>query len=261
MSSSSDHQEYDENFVGALEVIWGEGYLSPGGKEEVVLVVGDQDLQNKTILDIGCGSGGIDKLLVNHFQAKHVTGIDIDPSLIDRCKKRLSETEKSKIDYIFVQPGKLPFEDNSFDVVFTKDSLIHIQDKVSICEEVIRVLKAGGKFIASDWLKDIGPMTPEMQHYVDLEDLGFGMGNIEEYRSALEISGFKDIDFVDRNKWYCHLAKEELEKLSGVLYDQLIEAAGQELGDQQIKIWKAMVVALEQGQLRPTHWCASKPKD
>ena len=36
---SDQHQEYDDTFVGVLELVWGEGYLSPGGEDEVAAVI------------------------------------------------------------------------------------------------------------------------------------------------------------------------------------------------------------------------------
>lgn len=42
-----------------LEEIWGQGFLSPGGPEEVARVVGVHDFKGKSVLDIGCGAGGI----------------------------------------------------------------------------------------------------------------------------------------------------------------------------------------------------------
>ena len=49
--SDEGQQEYDQTFVDVLELVWGEGYLSPGGADEVVAVIGDVSLS-------GGASGG-----------------------------------------------------------------------------------------------------------------------------------------------------------------------------------------------------------
>ena len=51
-----------------------------------------------------------------------------------------------------VEPGPLPFADQSFDAVFTKDAIVHIPDKPPFYREVLRVLRPGGLFVGSDWL-------------------------------------------------------------------------------------------------------------
>ena len=68
--SDQGQQEYDQTFVDVLELVWGEGYLSPGGAGEVAAVIGDVSLRGKSVLDIGCGSGGIGRLLVEEYGAQ-----------------------------------------------------------------------------------------------------------------------------------------------------------------------------------------------
>ncbi len=55
---SEDH--YPPRMIAMLEAVWGTGFLSPGGPEEVSRVIGAHDLRGKSVLDIGCGAGGID---------------------------------------------------------------------------------------------------------------------------------------------------------------------------------------------------------
>jgi 2-polyprenyl-3-methyl-5-hydroxy-6-metoxy-1,4-benzoquinol methylase len=51
--------EYDDTAIRFLEALWGEGWLSPGGPDEVDRVLAGVDVAGKTVLDIGCGAGGI----------------------------------------------------------------------------------------------------------------------------------------------------------------------------------------------------------
>lgn len=60
---------YHPRLIGMLEAIWGEGFLSPGGPEEVARLVAGSDLAGKAVLDIGCGAGGIDIALVRSHGA------------------------------------------------------------------------------------------------------------------------------------------------------------------------------------------------
>ena len=64
---------YTGNLISMLEVVWGEGWLSPGGPEEVARVLDGIDLKGKSVLDIGCGVGGVDFLLVEDHGAGFVT--------------------------------------------------------------------------------------------------------------------------------------------------------------------------------------------
>lgn len=50
--------EYDEAMTTMLELIWGEGFMAPGGEGNVANLIDGLEVQNKRILDIGCGLGG-----------------------------------------------------------------------------------------------------------------------------------------------------------------------------------------------------------
>ncbi len=138
---------YPEEFIDRLQIVWGEGFLSPGGPDEVRAIVSGLDLAGKRVLDIGCGTGGPAVLLARDHQA-NVVAIDIEPQLLERAKRLASKAGVS-IDWRLVDPGALAFPANSFDVVFSKDALIHIPDKPALFAEILRVLKPGGVFAAA----------------------------------------------------------------------------------------------------------------
>ena len=71
-----DHQdEYYDNLITMLELIWGEGYMTPGGSGNVEKLFNGIETAGKRILDIGCGLGGQAFEMVNTFGAD-VVGID-----------------------------------------------------------------------------------------------------------------------------------------------------------------------------------------
>ena len=115
----SDAAEYGDAMVAALELIWGEGFLSPGGPEEVAAALAGRDIRGAEVLDIGCGIGGIDLLLAERFCAAKVTGIDVEGDNIERARRRAERRGLAgRVGYRLVEPGPLPFEPASFDVVF-----------------------------------------------------------------------------------------------------------------------------------------------
>ena len=254
-------QEYDENLMALLEAIWGEGFMSPGGIDEVDRYLTGIELAGYSVLDIGCGLGGIDVHLVKRHGAAMVTGIDVDPALIERCDLLAQKYNvEAQTEFISVEPGPLSFDDDSFGIVTSKDSIIHIPDKQALAVDVYRVLEPGGWFVASDWLAGYeGDPSVEMQEYLVAEGLGFGLASAKTYLAALQSAGFIDIDMVDRNDWYRQQARQEREQLGSVLYDGLASKVGTEFLEHEIEVWDKMIVAIDQGQLRPTHLRARKP--
>ncbi|MGI9491980.1 MAG: class I SAM-dependent methyltransferase, partial [Geminicoccaceae bacterium] len=76
--------QYPDHFVDRLHLVWGHGFLSPGGPEEVLSVVRGLDLADRLVLDIGCGTGGPAMVLAKECGAK-VVGIDVEPQLVKRA--------------------------------------------------------------------------------------------------------------------------------------------------------------------------------
>ena len=259
--TSQEHIEYDDKFTAFLETVWGKGFLSPGGPQEVAKVLEGSDISDRRVLDIGCGVGGIDILLVREFNAASVVGIDVEEPVLAKSRKRTaSEGLAHCITYRLVEPGPLPFAHETFGAVFSKDAMIHIPDKAALFAEIFRVLEPGGIFIASDWMRrDAEPPSPEMKRYIESEGLSFDMAPPEYYAEALKKAGFRDIALKDRNAWYRELARKEYSQIKGALYHTLIECAGESETNRLLEVWRTMCVVLDSGELRPGHMRAVKP--
>lgn len=253
-------QEYDDDMIALLEAVWGGGFMSPGGPAEVDRILAGLNLSGLRVLDIGCGIGGADVHIAAAHSPEMIIGIDIEADLIERCEALAARHGvTSATDFRQVAPGPLPVADASLDVVFSKDSIIHIVDKRALCSDVHRALKPGGWFAASDWLAGYeATPSPEMRDYIIAEGLDFGLASAATYQEALRAAGFVDITITDRNAWYREEARRERENLSGALYDGLASNVGREFLEHEIDVWNKMIVALDQGQLRPTHLRARK---
>ena len=93
----------------------------------------DSDL---TILDVGCGTGANLELLSQFGKAQ---GVDVSPDALAFCRQRGIEQ---------VQLGtaeKLPYEDETFDLVTGLDVVEHLDDDVAGLKEMRRVLRPGGR--------------------------------------------------------------------------------------------------------------------
>jgi ubiquinone/menaquinone biosynthesis C-methylase UbiE len=254
------HNEYGMAMVAALELIWGEGFLSPGGPEEVAATLAGRDIRGADVLDIGCGIGGVDLLLAERFGAASVVGVDIDADNLALAARRAAGRGlSSRVSYRRVEPGPLPFPTHNFDVVFSKDAIIHIPDKETLFGDVHRLLRPGGRFIASDWLsRDDAPPSAAMERYLAAEGLSFAMASPQRYRHAMAKAGFRAIEIRDRNAWYAARAREELAAITGPLRARLVELVGEAETDREARIWACMIPVLESGELRPTHLYAEK---
>ena len=89
--SLTDEGHYGPKQLNMLKTIWGEGYLSPGGSDEIDEILGDYDLSDKIVLDIGCGCGGASFHMIEKRNAGHVIGFDTEPLVIERANQLAKE--------------------------------------------------------------------------------------------------------------------------------------------------------------------------
>src|SRR5215213_10397260 len=89
--SSNGQVGYTEGFVAQVQLLWGEGFISPGGAEEVARTVEGVDLHDKEVLDLGVGLAGPACLLVETHGAARVTGVDVQDVVLAKAAALVRE--------------------------------------------------------------------------------------------------------------------------------------------------------------------------
>ena len=253
--------QYPDEFVAGIEWMWGEGFLSPGGSGEVRALLEGVDLAGCRVLDVGSGLGAVDVLLVAEHGAGEVIGIEVEPQLVARAGQAVARAGLSdRIRFREVTPGPFPFPDEAFDVVFSKDSMIHIPNKPALYVDVLRVLKPGGTFVASDWLYGgAAVLSDAMKAWLEIVHLDFKMETPENSAEALRQAGFDHVMVRDRNRWYLGQVQGEIDSVSGANFEPAVAALGRETVEHRIKSSTIKKQVVAQGELRPCHLKGRKP--
>ncbi|KAM7218687.1 S-adenosyl-L-methionine-dependent methyltransferase [Rhypophila decipiens] len=112
-----------------------------------------------TILDVGAGSGSISATFAQIIGTKgHVTALDLNPATIPRCEAVAEEMGvKEMMSFQQGEVHKLPYEDNTFDVVHCHQLLTHVNAPWDALREMLRVTKPGGVVAAreGDWETEV----------------------------------------------------------------------------------------------------------
>ncbi|NQE46640.1 Ubiquinone biosynthesis O-methyltransferase [ANME-1 cluster archaeon GoMg2] len=107
-----------------------------------------ENVQDLTILDIGCGGGAYTTLLAK--MGFHVVGVDISKEGISTAKKWATcENVQDKVALIVANAEELPFKSESFDFIICSEVLEHLDSPHEGIIELNRVLTWGGEIIMS----------------------------------------------------------------------------------------------------------------
>ncbi len=149
------------------------------------------------VLDVGCGLGGTARYLAERFGCR-VTGVDLSAEYIavaSRLNSMVGLTDRVSV--CQGQATHLPFDDQSFDVVWTEHTQMNIPDKRDFYSEVIRVLRPGGQLLFHDVFagseKDPWFPTP----WADRKAISFLVSQAEA-RRQLEQLGMSIENWIDK---------------------------------------------------------------
>lgn len=127
-----------------IRYYWASGYVKPGDR----------------VLDAACGLGYGGRVIRSNTRAARVVGVDGSDYAIDYANKSFSDG-LGRIEY---RVGMLPealssFEDGSFDVITSFETLEHVADPEAVLREFHRILAPGGRILVSvpnDWSDETG---------------------------------------------------------------------------------------------------------
>lgn len=148
------------------------------------------------VLDVGAGFGGAARYLAKTYGCR-VTCLNL--SEVENERNREMNREQGLEHLVEVVDGSfedLPFEDNSYQVVWSQDAFLHSGDRSRVLEEVMRVLRPGGELIFTDPMaadstqqSALAPILARLQ----LES----MATPDFYRTQLHRLGMTSVSFED----------------------------------------------------------------
>lgn len=152
--------------------------------------------EGSRVLDIGAGYGGSARYLAREYGCK-VVALNLSEVENDRDREMNREQGLSHlVEVVDASFEDIPYPDDSFDVVWSQDAILHSGDRPKVLEEVRRVLKPGGEFVFTDPMQSDDCPDGVLQPILDRIHLDT-LGSPAFYRSEARRLGMEEIGFED----------------------------------------------------------------
>lgn len=151
---------------------------------------------NDRVLDVGAGYGGAARYLAQTYGCR-VAALNLSEVENDRDRKLNREQGLDHlVEVVDASFEDIPYPDESFDVVWSQDAILHSGDRPRVLQEVVRVMRPGGRFVFTDPMAaddcPPGVLSPILER-IHLDSLGSPGWYIETLRSlGLVDEGYQD---------------------------------------------------------------------
>jgi ubiquinone/menaquinone biosynthesis C-methylase UbiE len=101
-------------------------------------------------LDVGCGSGLLSIELSQAVSGLHIAAVDLSEVMLELARGNAQQANAGGIEFVRADAKALPFEDCTFDIVFSQHTLHHLPDPQALLSEMERVVRVGGYVLLRD---------------------------------------------------------------------------------------------------------------
>ncbi|MFZ7142754.1 class I SAM-dependent methyltransferase [Avibacterium avium] len=204
-------EEMGHNFLARL----GKTRLRPGGRKATEWLIANGDFNaNKKVLEVACNMGTTAIELASKFGC-HIEGVDLDENALEKARKNIAE--KGLQDKIHVQRAnamKLPFADNSFDIVINEAMLtmLPVEAKIKAVREYYRVLKPNGFLLTHDVMLTTDNAEEVIQQLREAINVTVTPLAKQNWKSLFLEAGFRNVE--------TYSGEMTLLSPSGMIYDE-----------------------------------------
>ncbi|EDO42765.1 predicted protein [Nematostella vectensis] len=252
-----DNNQYTSSGILRYERVFGRGFVSTGGLETTKEFVEMLNLApGQKVLDVGCGIGGSAFYMIKNFHVE-VRAVDLSTNMIEIGKQRAAEFEIDKVDFEVEDITSAKYEPGTFDVIYSRDTILHIEDKESLFTNFLTWLKPGGQLLISDYSCGTGEWSKRFKAYVTQRH--YHLLDPESYGKLVEKVGFSNVRAVDRTLQFMDVLQKEREKTEKQK-DEMLKSFSLEEYNILVEGWSAKLERCRDGDQRWVLVHAFKPQ-
>ncbi|XP_013930658.1 PREDICTED: phosphoethanolamine N-methyltransferase 1-like [Thamnophis sirtalis] len=252
-----DNEQYATRSIRRYEWVFGPTFVSTGGLSSTKDLVRQLDLKSgQHVLDVGCGLGGSDFYMAKEFGVE-VLGLDLSSNMVELALERAQKEASSLVQFEISDVTRRLFPEASFDIVYSRDTILHIEDKISLFRKFLSWLKPGGQLLISDYCCGPRPWSIAFTQYV--KQRKYNLLTPDEYGQLLEEAGFVQVRALDSTNQMLSSLTQELRDLE-TSKEKFVQEFSEEEFESMASSWRAKLQRCAAGDQRWGVFFARKPQ-
>ncbi len=213
-----DSAQYLETSILQYESVYGQDFVSPGGREMALEMIARMALgPGAHVLDVGCGLGGSAFVMAREFGLK-VDGIDLSRNMLALANRKLQTNGlAASVDLRWGDCLDLDCSD-CYDAIYSRDVFLHIHDKVRLFATLWDSLRPGGILLFTDYCCGSESWDKDFKAYV--EDRSYCLHSVVEYVDLISAAGFERVIGEDISARFIEILEADLVRIGESALEQ-----------------------------------------
>jgi len=203
-----DTAQYETSSILQYESVYGEDFVSPGGRAMALELIGRLGLaEDSKVLDVGCGLGGSAFVMARNY-GLNVDGIDLSKNMLALANAKLvGQGLEGRVKLEWGDCLELE-RTGWYDAIYSRDVFLHIQDKARLFSVLNDSLRVGGQLLFTDYCCGPQPWAVDFVSYV--EDRGYCLHTLDDYAGLISGAGFERVVYQDLTDRFIEILESDI---------------------------------------------------
>jgi phosphoethanolamine N-methyltransferase len=253
----ANSEQYSLTGIYRYEWIFGPGFLGYGEPQVTREIIDKMNWSPGTrVLDVGSGLGGPAFLMASEYKAK-VSGVDLTQQIVDIASERQKEKNIGNVSFYQGDIHQMNWGEGSFDVIWSRETLLHVPDKDALFQKFYHWLAPGGAVMITDYARRVGRGSEKFENYI--QESGYPLLELEKYADHIRQAGFEQVTIQDQTDYLISILQDQLYKLDS-RKDEFISKFSKDDYEYLRSRWQLKLDCCQDGDMKWGWFSAHRPQ-
>ncbi|WP_027370921.1 methyltransferase domain-containing protein [Desulfovermiculus halophilus] len=253
----ANDKQYSTTGIYRYEWIFGPGFLGYGEPQVTRQIIEEMNWQpGIRVLDVGSGLGGPAFLMATEYKAR-VTGVDLTQQIVDIANQRLQAKDIPDVSFLQGDIHQMDWGEGAFDVIWSRETLLHVPDKDALFQKFYRWLAPGGKVMITDYARKPGQGCDQFESYI--QESGYPLLQLERYGDHIRQAGFEQVQIQDKTDLLISILQDQLHRLDSRKEEFIAEFSEDDYAYLRSR-WKLKLECCQDGDMKWGWFSGRRPE-